>query len=259
MSKPNLLIILTVVLVGAFLIFRNSTDPSMQEARNSESVGTPKNILTPDVVKDRKPAQSAANRETELSSLQKFLQSKDENASWNIQTHPDGRPSHILGGRIQSNNLQDLLREVAPLMGVRSEDLRARSSDDPSPVSNSAELFQFYSRYRVYGSTVKAFSNPKTQEAYHIVSDLRPLEEVDIRINFNRTEAGELARKTLGTAEVNSINISQEPLVFGTDPRNNQLVWRVFILSEKPRYQSREILVSASSGAIVSNKSMLKH
>lgn len=260
MKTLKWLIFAGILVVGAVIFFRRSDDKNLISQAPGHSPRSPREEP---VNQPRKPAQSAGLTPSPVDSLQKFLQTKDSQAMWSVQNHRDGRPSHILGGRIQIGNnagaLTALLKEISPYLGVRGEDLRIHTEDDRTEVSNSSQMTQYYGKYRVYGALVKAFSNPNTHEVYHIVSDLRPLSDVDTRINISRSEAGELAQKTFGNAEINIIKISQEPVVYGTNPTDNQLVWRVLITSEKPRYQSREILVSAQSGSVVHTQNMLKH
>ncbi len=265
MKKQSLVLFIGLILVGSFLIYRTQfysptknenvepTKPEIAATGASEQEAESENLKN----QDRKPAQTGSVADP--NPLQKYLQSKDPQATWSIQTHPDGRPSHILGGRIRASSLSQLLKEVAPLLGVRAEDLRVQTEGEPVNISNSSQMTQYYGRHRVYGAMLKAFSNPNTEEVYHIVNELRVLQEVDTRVTVNRTEAGEIARKALGDAEINVIKISQEPVVYGTTPTDNQLVWRIFITSERPRYQSREILVGAHTGKIVSNQTMLRH
>lgn len=262
MGKNKWLLFAGLFLLGLGFYFRNQFQAPISKENSNEPAEVSESSAQP-TAQNRKPAQTGNVGQKNLDPLQKFLQSKDPQATWNVQTHSDGRPSHILGGRIRMNGGSDsltvLLKEISPYLGVRADDLRLQTESDRSEVSNSSQMTQYYGRYRVYGASLKAFSNPNTQEVYHIVSDLRALEQVDTRVNVGRDEAGEIARKTMGNAEINIIKISQEPVVFGTSPTNNQLVWRVFLTSERPRYQSREILVSTQNGSVVQNQTMLKH
>lgn len=250
-------------MIGLVAYLRNSDNKTLVSKANPHKLLIPPADSNDSNSLSRQPAQSAGPSAVSTDALLIFLQSKDPQASWNIQKHRDGRPSNILGGRIRlssgSGALVSLLREISPHLGVRADDLRAQSEDDRTEVSNSSQMAQYYGKYRVYGALIKAFSNLNTQEVYHVVSDLRPIEDVDARISISRTEAGERAQKTFGNAEINVIKISQEPVVYGTTATNNQLVWRVLITSERPRYQSREILVSAQSGDIIHTQSLLKN
>lgn len=241
----------------------NNTDSKLQPdiQNNLTSEGLVKGTTGVAQVKaetslDRQPAQTA-------DPLTNFLNSKDPDGNWVIQKSPDGRPSHILGGRIAAGpgvqNISRVLKEVAPHLGVKSDDLRVVKEEDTEGLSNSSQMSQYYGKHRVYGSTLKAFSNPNTDEIYHIVSELRPIETVDTQQRVDRSQAAEIVRKLLATTQINSIKTSKEPLVYGTTATDNQLVWRILVTSEKPTYQSLQFLVATRDGAVVDRRSLLSH
>lgn len=231
-------------------------DPQISQASEGSAMDTTGSAAVKNQTGfDRQPAQTA-------DPLTNFLKSKDPEGNWVVQKSSDGRPSHILGGRIAAGpgvqNISRVLKEVAPHLGVKSDDLRVVKEEDTEGLSNSSQMSQYYGKHRVYGSTLKAFSNPNTDEIYHIVSELRPIEAVDTQQRVDRSQASEIVRKLLGTTQINSIKVSKEPLVYGTTATDNQLVWRILVTSEKPTYQSLQFLVSARDGAVVDRRSLLR-
>lgn len=198
-------------------------------------------VSSPETLRPRQPASPSVG-------LEDYLRQRDQEGRWNISRHPDGRPSHILGGRIKirpGRNGFDELVEIASLLGVKGE-LRATDSAG----ANVFQMEQYHSGYRVYGAGIKAFATQDRSEIYHVASELRVIERADLNLRIRAQEAVRRVQEAFDLDASVKIHVSPEPLIYGTNESDNHLVWRLQFTTTHPRFMSHETLVSALTGDI---------
>lgn len=235
---------------------RQSTTAPPSEAPSS-AVGIAKVVATP--TPQRKTTERVPSNQP-IASLEDFLKNQDPGADWKIHRTSEGRTFGIMGGKIKipqgADGLQELLQSLTPFLIGQTPELVSSTTAVGGPVADIQTFDQRAAGYRVYGAFVRASVLKGSDEVIEISSDLRAVTNVDtqIALSLPQAEVGVRA-KYQGLAR---LRIENEPLVYGTTPSENEMTWKFFVTFEKPKYVTREVLISARDGRVVRDRQISK-
>lgn len=262
-SKPlqTQVIYLFAILCGvlaAFMFLYSMNDRRLSDSPKSISSPAPvsavESVNPTQASRDANPAEKTL-RAPAAKTLIETLGPMDPDARWEVSEHADGRPSHILGGRIKcadrecnSTSVAHVLKAVAASLDVDGDSLRQTGI---SVGSNTYQLEQYYQGYRVFNSSIKAYANSGNTEIYHILNDLRKIESAETKQSISKSEArARFARRFSIEDESKILVVNDEPVIFGETPTKNQLVWRIQYSQRVPTPRSLEAFVNTSDGHI---------
>lgn len=242
--------------LGAVLFLYSMGDRRLTETPQSISSPAP---ISANESKTESVAQvdevQPVKRNPAAKNLIETLTDLDPDARWEVSEHSDGRPSHILGGRIKcpdrecnAKSVYQVLKTIAAAMEVDEKDLRPGGI---SVGSNSHAMEQYYKGYPVFNSTIKAFATPNGTEIYHVVNDLRKIDSASTVRNISKTQARNLFAQKFSIEDANRILfVNEEPIVYGQSATENRLVWWVQYGERFPTRRSIDAFVDTESGHI---------
>lgn len=200
----------------------------------------------------RNPTQARPER------LEDFLKSQDPQANWMIHRNEQGQVHGIVGGRMGLNgSLPQFLSFISPyLIGQSPEFRETESAAVDGPLGTTRTFRQHAAGYEVYGAFARVSVSHGDQAVSEVSADLRPIENVDTKINIERSEAEDRLRNRYQKNEIVELNVTPQPFVYGASPTANELVWQFRVVLNKPRRTHREVLISARDGQILKDLSV---
>jgi hypothetical protein len=213
--------------------------------RNSEASSSSSTAMIREapLQKSRQPAT--------LEVLRRFLNQKDSRGKWQISRFPDGRPAHILGGRIalhENYTATQVLKEVAQAMGLPDDALRSSAERQSA---NTYVMDEYYRGYPVLGANIKAFTTTRNDEIYHIANETREITAADLTVKLSGSDAIDQVRSRYKLDDDVRIHVTPSPWLYGSGPEENYLVYQVQFTTQSPHFSSHEVLVGAGDGRTV--------
>lgn len=238
-------------------ITRQKIPESVTVSSNSTALAEPKI--------NRKTAQS---RDSE--SLEEFLKRLDSQAQWRVNKTDTGRVVAISGALIQGHSdspkapegLLEFARQIVERTGVPGEQLRLSTvvlEDTPETIARQFD--QEIEGHRVFGGYMKIFTRKVDGAIYYIANETRHIGEVDFRVRYAGPEASQMAlRAYQGKNEVAIESLAIKPVIYPDQAlKQGELAWEVILLISRPLFDRRHLLISARSGQILKDVSLVVH
>ncbi len=215
------------------------------------------------------PARQAASVSSEIKNnvvdLDQWLKKIDKDVKWRVNRNDKGRVLAISGGLIKkdlSSNEKALAfaREVAEQTGVTGQQIVL--SNELLPTTEDTKAMQFDQEidgYSVLGSFMKVFTRQSDGAVYYIANETMPLNQVDTQINYSLNQAQEtVLNKFKSKQGVKIESATEKPVLYPMGSHHAELVWQMQVGIQGPLLDRRDILVSAKTGQIVRDITMIK-
>lgn len=265
-----------VVFIGLSFIFlankgendhslKTEEGPSVVDVLNAEpEVQLPNNSEPVAAVRQAASVSSDVKNHS-VTNLDEWLKKIDKDVKWRVNRNDQGRVLAISGGLIKkdlSNNEKALAfaREVAEQTGVSAQQIV--QSNEVLPATEDTKAMQFDQQidgYSVLGGYMKVFTRQSDGAVYYIANETMPLQQVDTQINYSLNQVQETVLEKFKTKQGVKIESSGEkPVLFPMGPDHAELVWQMQVGIQGPLLDRRDILVSAKTGQIVRDITMIK-
>ncbi len=213
----------------------------------------------------RKTAQS-----TEPDSLDQFLKSLDPKADWRVNRADSGRVTAISGALIKGHSdspeepegLLKFAQQIAELTGVPGHQLAVSATVlEDTPETTGRQFDQEVEGYKVFGGYMKIFSRKSDGAIYYIANETRDVGEVDLRIKYTGPEASQIALRAYHEKQgVVVESLATKPVIYPDQAlRQGELAWEVILLIKGPLFDRRDLLISARSGQILKDVTLVVH
>ncbi len=216
-------------------------------------------------------SQPSANTKTEQSnsnslSISDYLKTIDPKANWRINKADDGRVIAISGGLIpvDTKNQMEALKfaqTIAEKTGVPAAQIIASEVVlDSTPYSTAQQFDQEVSGYSVFGGFMKVFTRVPGGEVYYVANETRNVGEPKLTINYSLGEIQAVVREEYANRKGLKFETSAaKPVLFSTGPSQSELGWESVIEIAGPLYDRRHLVVSAVTGKILKDTSLIQH
>ena len=213
----------------------------------------------------RNVAQASSSRKAE--SLDQFLKKLDPKADWRVNRTDTGRVTAISGSLIQGysespEKLQEFAQQIAELTGVPGQQVVPSSTKlEDTPQTEARQFDQEVDGYKVFGGYMKIFTRKSDGSIYYVANETRDVGGVDLRIKYSGTEASQIALQAYSDKKgVVVESVSSKPVIFPNQALGHgELAWEVIIHIDRPLIDRRHLLISASSGQILKDVSLIIH
>ncbi len=213
----------------------------------------------------RKVAQSS-----EPQSLEKFLKELDPNADWRVNKTDTGRVTAISGALIQGQSdsteepegLLKFAQQIAELTGVSGAQITVSTTRlEDTPETRAHQFDQEVEGYKVFGGYMKIFTRKSDNAIYYIANETRDVGEVDLRIKYTGPEAAQIALRAYSDKKgVVVDSVSGKPVIYPDQAiKQGELAWEVIVSIAGPLFDRRHLLISARSGQILKDVSLVVH
>jgi uncharacterized FlaG/YvyC family protein len=205
-------------------------------------------------------------RTTSSSTIYEFLESADGKAKWQVNKSSDGRVIAISGGLIPANSKSPdealkFARKIAEKVGVPGEQIVASPVVlETTAVSTATQFDQEVAGYPVFGAFMKIFTRIPGGEVYYIANETRNVGEPILSTNYSFSDSQEIVRRKYSdrTGLVFE-NQPEKPVIYSTVIGQSELAWEAVIKISGPLYERRHLLVSAVSGKILKDTSLIQN
>lgn len=205
-----------------------------------------------------KPASAGPGANT--SELEKFLSAFPAKKSFQIQKDRKGKPVLISGGQFQVPKEQELefVSGLLRSMGIPENQIQKSTKDTPpTSLSETSQYDQAIENYPVDQGFVRIFRKQKDQSIYYVMLEAKTFDDLDLRIKVTADEARVISGKLYQTYTGVETRLLSETAVVVEYP-SPQLAWKVLVKTKSPQVQERQIQVSASTGKVLANFSLIK-
>jgi hypothetical protein len=193
------------------------------------------------------------------SRLEKKLLELDPQAQPKILRNEAGEVTTLRGFKIKSNNLLETAMQLATALGFDSSQLQESPNKlDGTPDSQASIFDQAYQGYQVYAGYIKTISKKPEGSIYFVANELKNVGDPDLRIDFDVFEAEQIAlQKYPGKRNPRLGARPTKPLIFVLRPQVSELVWKLEISWDGPLVDRRQLMISAKSGLVLDDISMI--
>ena len=280
MNNKKLIVVVGIFAVSAVYWFSRpdskqiSTPVLEEESSDSASAGNPQDAVKPTGAIS--PAQvsgagantnTAANRNTASGDgLQQYLSKFDKNAKWRINRTDSGNVIAFSGGMIDGIDklsAQELAfaQEIAELTGVPGEQIFVSETKlEDTPYTEAQQYDQEVGGYQVFGGYMKVFHKKPSGEIYYVANETKNVGDVDLRIKYSFADAKAVTlRRFANKTGVVVENNPTKPVIYPDRPGHGELAWEVLVRIQGPLYDYRHLLVSATSGQILKDITLIKN
>lgn len=194
-----------------------------------------------------------------------WLKSFDQNANWRINRNDQGRVLAVSGGFIKKNmntNEQALAfaQEFAEQTGVPAKQIVTSMQTLPS--SEDSKVMQFDQEidgYPVLGAYLKVFTRQTDGVVYYITNETQAFADISTEINYSLSQAQEkIAQIYSAKKGVKIESLGEKAVLYSSIPHQAELVWHLQVSVEGPLLDRRDVLVSAKTGQVVRDLTMMK-
>ncbi len=199
-------------------------------------------------------------------SISEYLKSIDPKAKWRINKADDGRVIAISGGMIpvDTKNQMEALKfaqTIAEKTGVPAAQITASEVVlESTPYSTAQQFDQEVSGYTVFGGFMKVFTRVPGGEVYYVANETRNLGEPKLTINYSVGEIQSIIREQYANRKGLKFESNPtKPVLFSTGPSQSELGWESTIEIAGPLYDRRHLVVSAVTGKILKDTSLIQH
>ncbi len=245
----------------------NNLESTSEVSKNLKDDPNNKNDLVAANQKTESPQTPAAARSgASAGDLRGYLLKQDPNADWRVNRTDDGRVVAISGGFIKEDlstpeKYQQFAENVAAMIGIPQAQLVASETNLDGGENTAIKQFdQELGEYKVFGSYMKVFTRNADGSVFYIANEVKETGEVDLRIKYSFSEvAGIVMKRYEGKKGLQIENSPQKPMVYVLQPGQSELAWEIVLKVEGPLYDRRHIMISATSGNLLKDISLLKN
>lgn len=131
---------------------------------------------------------------------------------------------------------------------------------ESNPLSDTYMFKQETQGYEVENGYMKIFTKKDTGEIYIVNSEIKDIGEPDLRKAYTLEQAKEEAvRQHADKQGVKVAEALNQPVILNLAPGRSELVWKMTLEIDGPLKDRRQVMVSASSGKVVFDKTTVRH
>ena len=200
-------------------------------------------------------------------SLEQFLKKLDGKAEWRVNKTDSGRVTAISGALIAGHSdspekLQEFAQQISEVTGVPGHQIvPSKTLLQDTPETEARQFDQEVDGYKVFAGYMKIFTRKSDGAIYYIANETRDVGQVDLRIKYTGPEAAQIA--VAAYAEkigVVAESVSPKPVIYPDQASGNgELAWEVVLRIERPLFDRRHLLISAISGQILKDVTLVVH
>lgn len=198
--------------------------------------------------------------------LESFLVAMDPAGERFVSRNDNGRVTQISRLSIKGQSetperMLDFARTVAEYAGTPPEQVVPSPTQlEDTPFSKAKQYDQEYEGYEVFGGYMKVFTKTSDGSVYFVANETKDVGDIDLRIKYSFEEAKSIALNKYADKDGESVtNNPSKPVIFNIRPGQSELAWEVQVQIQGPLFDRRHILISATSGMILKDITMLKN
>lgn len=274
-SKLVVVILSLVIIATGFWFLRKPKAPqdlsetpvvegTTPVGQTSNSSVNPQTGALPATISGAQSAPAAAGGTSK--DLNQFLARFDKKAEWRINRGDNGQVIAFSGGLIEGISQSPekelaFAREFAELTGVSGDQVIVSETKlEQTPYTEARQYDQEVGGYQVFGGYMKIFHRKSDGAVYYVANETRNVGDVDLRIRYSFADAKAAAlRQHANKTGVVVENNPSKPVIYSSGPGHGELAWEVLIRIQGPLYDYRHLLVSAISGQILKDITLLKN
>lgn len=278
MKKFGITLIFGAVIIAAlfFLWKKNSSEVARTEKREGKEsdvaqIGPDPASRKAQTTSPAKPVSfqrkvtNESQNASSAPSMEEFLKKHDPEGEWKVSRTSDGRVIAASGGMIRNvrnspeQNLQ-FVEEFNQTLGVPVNSMVPSSvQHDENPYSRIEQFDQKFGEYEVFGAYTKVFRRAADDSIFYIANETRPVGDVDLRIKYSLQDVREIVLQSYSGKTVTIESSPGKPVVYAPTPGQGELTWQITLRVDRPLFDRRHLLVSASTGKIVKDTTLVKY
>lgn len=280
-NKVILLVVVVVgIIVGVWFSKKSSTpevvnpdapvvdgiSPAGNSNESSQAAGS-----TPPTVISGAQGSAGSNQQSVSGSgksgdLNQFLARYDSKSKWRINRTDDNRVIAFSGGMIEGisdSEMKELAfaKEFAETTGVPGDQIiQSETKLEQTPYTEVRQYDQEVGGYLVLGGYMKVFHRKSDGAIYYVANETRNVGDVDLRIRYSFADAkATVLQRFAGKTGVVVENNPSRPVIFSERAGHGELAWETLVRIQGPLYDYRHVLVSAISGQILKDITLIKN
>lgn len=165
---------------------------------------------------------------------------------------------HPIGPNLNKENVTEFVNSLRLIFGLPTADLALKNSNIHTQVF---DFDQSVEGFQVYGGRVRVMTTEEGTKPMIINNEVKPILKLNSDISLNQNMAEDIIlKKVVNPAVPISITVLDRPVAFYTNDNQGVLSWQVHVewIKDK-KMQSRDFLVSASTGAILFERDLVDY
>jgi hypothetical protein len=194
--------------------------------------------------------------------LLSFLESKSQ-GSWKINEAETGVISSVTGGVIPGigsdpGRALQLVRELAPLLGVEANQIESMPTLIESPRMIIQKFTQKVGGFTVFGSVISLGISKETKAVFLINTGLKGVDPFNDSPDLTASQAQKILEERFNESKAKFNLLNPKPVLWA-DAKPHELAWEFSMDTPAPHFDRRHILIGASTANILYNFSSLLH
>lgn len=196
-----------------------------------------------------------------------FLKKMDSGSPWTLSRDERGRVNVVADGSVQLpkdglKNSFDWAKKIAEFSGVPPQQIVDRGEMLPeTEVGRAYRYPQMLGGYEVYGAFVNVFERSSDGAIWYTSVELRDIGQPDLqpKISLAQAETNGLAELQRNFKDVRVLTRPSQPVIWPLGPGESELAWPFTYGFTAKAYDERELMISAISGKVLSQRRVLNH